>query len=214
MIISDVCNTLYDSNTTFDYIKYVLEKENATKKLNKVKAFENKYHPRNIVSYILLNVFGFDYAKALAINQLKGLSKKKLDHYASTFYDERLQSKKIESVFAKIKSLKDEHLVLASASIEPVIQEIATRLDVASYASSTLEYENGISTGKLNQEAKGKKLELLRKKIPLNNGFTFISDNFSDKKIMQTSNHPIAVVYNKKSSQFWSELGCELIKMY
>lgn len=214
MIISDVCNTLYDSNTTFDYIKFVLEKENQLKKLKKVNSFDGKYHPRNIFSYVLNKLVGIDYAKSLAVKQLKGLSKEELDAYAVQFFNEVLSKKQINIVFKKIKSLNEEHIVLASASLEPIIQEISNRLNAKSYACSTLEYDNGISTGKIKQEAKGKKLDLLKEKMVLSNDYTFISDNFSDKNIMKTSSNPIAVVYNEKSNHFWEEIGCELIKMY
>jgi len=214
MIISDVCNTLFDSNTTFDYIKFVLEKENKQRKLKKVKAFEKKYHPFSLLSYGLNRFFDYDFAKELAVKQLKGFSKETLANYATLFYDTVLEEKKIATVFQEIKSLNDNSLVLASASIEPIIVEVSKRLNAIAYASSTLEYKNNFSTGKIKNEAKGRKFELLKEKISLDKGFTFISDNFSDKTIMAKSKNPIAVVYNKKADLYWKEVDCKLIKMY
>jgi phosphoserine phosphatase len=214
IFISDVCDTLYFSNTTFDFIDFVLEKEKAFAKQFLLFLIKNKFSPLCILFIILNKVIGRDIAKAFALKFLSGYTREDLIEKANAFYDLVLIYKEIPYTFKELQTARQEQsaIYLLSASIDPVVSVIAERLNV-SFISSTLLYdEHGISKGMLSYDTAGKKSELLQKVMSDKAVYlTIMSDNFSDKLLLQMAQRAIAVVYSEKAKQYWKDINPEYI---
>lgn len=213
MIISDVCNTLFYANTTFDFILFILKKEDKPSQARTLKQFSRKWSLWFIVDNISNRLFGFDFAKSFALSKLKGYTREELIKYAVIYFEEELNQKKIKPVFERIKDIGDAELFLASASIDPVVEVIAKKLNAIGYISSKLQYDDrGLCTGKIEYEMKGKKSFHLKDKINTWSNVTVFSDNHSDRDLMNAASQKIAISYTAKSDYFWTSLGCDLIK--
>lgn len=213
MIISDVCNTLFYANTTFDFILFILKKENKNSRIGTIKRFSKKWSPWFIADNISNRLFGYDLAKSFASSNLKGYTREELVNYAVIYFEEELNQKKIEPVFERIQEIGDVELFLASASIDPVVEVIAQKLNANGYISSKLQYnDRGQCTGKIEYEMKGRKLLHLKDKLSTLSNISVITDNHSDRDLMNAASQKIAISYTAKSDYFWTSLGCDLIK--
>jgi phosphoserine phosphatase len=214
IFVSDVCDTLYYSNTTFDFIKFIVKKERAFAKLLLFYLITQKASPVCVLLIVITKITGRDLPKAIALKLLSGYTREKLIISANAFYDQVLIHKRVPLTFEEFEKARQEHssIYLISASIDPVISVIAERLNV-SYISSTLHYtDNGISKGLLSFDAVGKKHELLQKLITDNAAYlTTMSDNFSDKPLLQMAQRAIAVVYKEKAKDYWANINPEYI---
>ncbi|HII3221952.1 TPA: hypothetical protein ACY3HG_003416, partial [Enterobacter hormaechei subsp. steigerwaltii] len=109
--IVDVCHTLYKSNTTFDYIDFVLNNKNKKVVLLKFK----------LVKYALIILGRFlhkDLYRYLYIKKLRGFNKSELEYMASEFYRVTLKPLKVASTFDIInKEQTNYKFILASASL-------------------------------------------------------------------------------------------------
>jgi phosphoserine phosphatase len=205
MIIFDVCNTLYKSNTTFDYIKYVLKKENQIFKLYYFYLLNNKYSPIFTFLFIINKIAKKDFNKSISLKLLKGFTKIKLEKYAEKFYTEYLVTTEINETKKILSDAIIEHnkVILLSSSIEPVVKTIANNLNV-SYFSTTLNFNNNVFTGEIKHDLTGKKHNCL----PLNiiSESTVVTDNFTDYKILQLAAKKIIVVNSKADMGKWKSL--------
>ncbi|MEL6720151.1 MAG: hypothetical protein AAFP82_15675, partial [Bacteroidota bacterium] len=63
LVAFDVCDTLFFSNTTFDYVQYIVQKEGNPKHIKQVANLRNKYSLTSILCFIRQKITGIDYAK-------------------------------------------------------------------------------------------------------------------------------------------------------
>lgn len=215
MYIFDVCDTLYFSNTTFDFIKFVFEKENNKFKLFLVRIYTYKYSPLFISFFLIQKVSNIDYSKLACLNLMKGYSKNTLEQYANQFYKEHLVKNKIRKTHKLLEKaiFENQKICLVSASIEPVVKEIALQLNIC-YKSSELNYVNEIFTGKLSKELKGKKQEEVSVLNSEGEDLIVVSDNFSDRILMEKATKCYAVIYKPEALEFWKDLNPNFIKLY
>jgi len=189
--IFDVCGTLYSVNTTFAFIifyhkhngnyTYWLYSKIMTSKLGKLLAM----------------IFRFSSRKKL-LNTLKGVSKTDLYLVSEFFYDEVLlknQNLKIFSMFEKF-----DNKILLSASIDPVIKVIASRLN-CNYYSSRLKYDNTECIGVLDFDLKGNKASCIKTNI-----INVVTDNLDDTDIIKLAQESFLVAPSIKRMKKWQEL--------
>lgn len=194
--IVDVCHTLYDSNTTFSFIDYVVIKKNKTNVLLK-----NGLLKRIII--LLGMCTRKDLYRYMYIRNLKGLSQSELRILAHDYYNEYLQNKKIKQVFDVIKEGQSQYkYTLCSASLDVIIEAIVHHNPIFQdeFYSSTLEFNSGICTGKLQTDLLGAKHELFEQIDWL------LTDNKSDLELAKKSSKTTVVAKNKNVS-FWRNHG-------
>lgn len=182
--IFDVCGTLFDSNTTYDFClhKFKCEKEY-------LKLIFFTFLKIKILSFLIFKIIRCDL-RALIIKQLKGVSRDTLEIIAEDFYDNYLSRKMNVKVFKELYFLKDNgyRIFLASASIDIVISTIAKKNDI-DFISSTLSYNsNFLCDGVLLEDATNRKDVLLEKKFLLTEFDYFYSDNIEDLRLTKKTN--------------------------
>lgn len=192
IIVFDVCGTLYNSNTTFDFIEHFLaSKSRKTILTNKIL--------RKILA-VFSYIYGEDLARKLIIRKLSGVSKFDLEKSAKSFVKTVLAHKKIDLVHKILIEQNNQvnEIVLCSASLDVIVNEIANELNVKKHYASELEVssKDKTYTGRLKSDLQGKK-SLLFKEIDW-----VLTDNKDDLDIISISKKSTIVSF-KKDIKFW-----------
>lgn len=198
-IVIDVCWTLYRSNTTFDFIRFV--KRNAST----IERFILVILDTTIVKFILILIGRLtkrDVYRFLYIYQLKGYSYDVLNRYADSFYNECLQYREIAYAhdFLNEKSAeKDVAIFLCSASLDILVSTIAKRLDVQHWYASELKFNNEVCTGKLGCDLLSTKDKLFTERL-----FWVMTDNKSDLELLHKAEN-YTILSSRKNLPFWEK---------
>lgn len=219
LILSDVCNTLIDLNSTYDYIKFLYHHNCWNKFLWKL--LNNHY--LWLFSYIVFKLTWFDLQRKLTPIFFKNIKKSDLSNINQNFRKFYISKRtKILDIIIKHKE-KWEKVILVSASINTPIHMLANYLWV-DYYSSILEEKNEIYTWKLindllwNKEKllKSKKLNIKQYKI-----VSFYTDNLTDiwfikaiKKLAKNSKFFIIIKSEKLKRKWLNTLSSNNIKNY
>ena len=203
--IIDVCWTLYKSNTTFDFISFVMEK-----KQRKNYRILNIYIIKSLL-VLIGKLLKYDIYRYLYISLLKGFSKIQLEQLANDFYNQVLTNIKIDFSFSLVSTLqKDEEKILCSASLDIIIKEVAVQLGINQYDSSILEFDkNDICTGKLSKDILYKKHILFENK-EIN---YVITDNKSDYNLLKKAERPI-ILSTKNNMAYWKKKNMKVTYTY
>ena len=197
LIIFDVCWTMYKSNTTFDFIKYVYKVEG----INSFKLdFLNSLIGRFLI-LLLGKLVGRDIYRELFVDLLKGFSKESLEKSSERFYNEFLIEKKVDYTFNLINSMPLNSIILCSASLDIVVEHIAKMLN-ADFFASKLEFKNGICTGRISNDLLGAKNKIFE----YENIDLVVTDNLSDLELVKKSSKSI-ILSTPKNIGFWERNG-------
>jgi phosphoserine phosphatase len=204
--VSDICDTLFYSNTTFDFIRFCAEKGWLG---NKGKRTWRTFLRRQSLPFwalaVLNKVTGADLHKKVAVGLLKGHNVTEVSGWAAQFYQEYLAPRKVAQTFAVLQQLAgDTLLVLASSSIEPVVAEVAKAVGASQYVATTLETSEGVYTGRIEQELTGKKTDALKELLQRGIPVAVLSDNTTDRALMELAENGYAICYNDVQRKFWS----------
>ncbi|MDM1021928.1 hypothetical protein QSV37_16765 [Acinetobacter sp. VNK23] len=194
--IIDVCWTMYRSNTTFDFIAFVMKEQ---KKMIFLYHILNLYVVK-LFLVVLGKIFKHDYYRYFYIGLLKGYHRNELISYVEQFYQNFLQTKKIDFTFDLLSKLKNkDDIILCSASLDIIVEKIASDLNVK-YFASTLLFENEVCLGKIGSDLLYSKHDIFSKEH-IN---YVITDNLSDYKLIEKAKKPI-VLSTQKNLKFWEE---------
>lgn len=194
--IVDVCWTMYRSNTTFDFISFVVKRQ---------KNFNLSFFLLNTFAVKLLlialgRIFKKDYYRYCYIRLLKGYHYDELAKYVDQFYQEFLISRKIEFTFNLLDGFVDKtDVILCSASLDIIVEKVANDFGVK-YFASHLAFKNNFCLGLLESDLLFSKHELFSDtEIDC-----VITDNLSDYNLVKRAKNPI-ILSNKKNVIFWEE---------
>lgn len=195
--IFDVCWTMYKSNTTFDFIRFIYKIEN-------IKSFRLILLNSRIVKIIILllgRILGRDIYRELFVGLLKGFTRQDIEFLSEKFYKNFLLKKRIDYTFDIFKKINADEILLCSASLDVVVAHIANELNVDFFASE-LEFKNGVCTGKISKDLLGVKDQILEnKKIEL-----VVTDNLSDLSLVKKSSKSV-ILSTPKNVNFWKRNG-------
>jgi phosphoserine phosphatase len=213
IVISDVCDTLFYSNTTFDYIAYVLGVRRRRVASLALRLVVHRLSPLNAALIVLNRFSRRDCFKTIAVRFLRGLRQEELDSLAHDFFEAHLARRIVERTAQILLDYRrgGARIILVSASIEPVVKAIARRLG-CEYLASQIGFHNGVATGKLLADVRGKKhLALARLGIvpPYD---TVITDNLSDRELLLRAKEKVIVAGSKTDGDKWKVPDARLIK--
>ncbi|MBS1506742.1 MAG: haloacid dehalogenase-like hydrolase [Bacteroidetes bacterium] len=212
LIVCDVCDTLYDSNTTFDFIRFYVNRKGGASQIW-LSLISSRYSPFFYFLIALGKIFHKDLVRILALQLLSDLDRKKLSDLAFEFHDSFLLKRKNEKVFSLLERLKKEgDVMLLSSSIDPVIGAIAQR-NGFSFQSSMLAYQNDISSGKLSQDLTGVKHKQLAEWHKAYRRLTVVTDNHSDYDLVKMADDRYVVLLPAGEEKFWQPLNPNFVKL-
>jgi phosphoserine phosphatase len=203
-IVVDICHTLYWSNTTNDFLLYFFREHSTFSKSLAAKFILLKWSPVFWLLAVVSRVSKADVHKKVLLLLLNNISTEELSKAALRFESTVLSTKKNEAVWKIMANaqLQGCKILLLSASIEPVVDAIASRYGYEG-KGTTLEVKEGFFTGRLLFDPTGRKEVLLPKGEIIE---LVISDNASDLKLMKYAQKAIAVVHSG-NKQFWQKVN-------
>ncbi|KOY62596.1 hypothetical protein AM629_07285 [Photorhabdus heterorhabditis] len=201
-IILDVCGTLYHSNTTFDFIDYLLGKENKHVIKRKIlKTYLAKYF-----LIILGRIINIDIYRSLYIKLLKGFTISKLNKETHYFVKNILFHQKISQTHSLLDKLNKADIIICSASLDIIIKEVSCTLEIEEHHATNLIFSREYCTGKIKNDLLGQKDKLFE------NVYWVITDNKSDLALIKKASK-YTIVSRKKDLPFWQKhnLNVEII---
>lgn len=196
IIIFDVCWTLYSSNTTFDYIRYVLRQK------SKLRYLCSKILDLNLVKLPLVllgRIISKDIYRAIYIYLLKGFDKDTLYKLSYDFYDIFLEKHRIDHSHLLLERFQKEDIILCSASLNVIIDVVKERLNLSACFSSELAFKGNKCLGFLKQD-----LFLTKKNLFPDKPYWVITDNKTDLDLVKHAEN-YSVISNRKNLGFWNK---------
>mgnify|MGYP000874195324 CR=1 FL=1 len=204
--IVDICDTLYYSNTTYDFAGFFLRRRNRFR----YWGFRLICSRKSPVFYGLIIISAItrrDIHKKLVLRLLNGYNRDVLYEIASQFYFGFLKGREIKAVHKMLQAAVETRaeICLVSATIDPVAQVIARELKV-NYLSSVLQYTDDICQGYLQKDLTGIKENAVRERYA-GKQLIVITDNYSDYILVQNAHKSFVVIHNKKEEEKWKKLN-------
>lgn len=214
--VFDVCDTLYYSNTTHDFIDFVARQKFSGAKRLSHRALNSRKSPLRYALILTSIATGRDLHKKFNVSLLKGIRRAELDELARQFIKEYLNTRKIKQTHAMLDELRLDgtRIVLCSSSIEPVVRQIAAELEIKDFVCTTLEFSGDVFTGRIAREIADRKNEALKNETLSGEIDWAVSDNKGDAGLLATAlTRRIAVVHNQKNLEFWKQHQVEILDL-
>lgn len=198
IVLIDICGTLYDSNTTFDFIRWSFPGKRKMKRWLSGTLFAKG------INKLFLLVLGLDVLRVWWVRELKGFQKSELDHMSASFYAESLIPRRIDEVHEQVERYRrlGYRLVLVSATLDFIAATIAEELAIVEVHSTLLDYKGDVCLGSIRRDLLGKKDGIAG---PLLKGYDeviLITDNKSDDVLLEMSSGGY-IVSGPKNLPFW-----------
>lgn len=181
--VFDVCNTLYKSNTTYDFIDYYLQSES----VRKLALFRISRSRFLLPLWVILGrICKTDMFRYFAIGMLRGAREQYVRDKAVRFVEEVLSQRQNESALSLMQRLRNEGytVVLASGSLLVVVEEIASVLKVREYFACSLESCDGLLTGRYLQDIRGEKDRVIAMRFRRCSDLAVVTDNREDVNLI------------------------------
>ncbi|QIX62522.1 haloacid dehalogenase-like hydrolase [Hymenobacter sp. BT18] len=219
VFVFDVCDTLFYSNTTFDYLEFVLRAQKRGGAQRWLTLLTKRWSPAFVGLAVLQKLRGGDPIKTVALRLLRGIPKAELYRLGQQFVQEYLSTRKIAHTHTLLAGVAGvgTRVILLSASLDPIVAAIAAELKVE-FVSSLLGYDvQGQCTGELVRELGGDKpralQELLGPNAPVGR-LAVATDNFTDHGLVSSAACRYVVVHKPEAKGFWQDLQPEFIEAY
>lgn len=182
LIIFDVCNTFVDTNSTFSYVDYLINKW--------IKSWYKTFFHNRVLWYfytILYLLFRFDFKIFLTKRYFRRLNVKEIDNLSQEYfkrYENKIFSHMLEIINKEKRTSK---VIFLSSSINPPIDFLERKFKVDSF-SSKLEEKNWIYTWKVLEPLWWRKeIVFKNKKFDLKNyeEIKFYTDNLDDINLIR-----------------------------
>jgi HAD superfamily phosphoserine phosphatase-like hydrolase len=202
--VFDVCGTLYSSNTTHDFVEFYLQ-QRPTWRLSVFKLLRIR----------LLNLFwaslswatGRDVFRLISVNMLRGAPAEGMNEMAAAFVRSFLETRARGTVLSLMDELRRENfrIVLASASLEWVVREIARILNADCFFACTVSVDDGRIVGSFSCDIRGQKHRVVAGHFPLAEDVVAITDNREDAELIRMSSRAW-IICDKRKRKRWTRM--------
>ncbi len=196
----DLCFTIVKENTTFKFIKYVIQKEGMTIQKILYALYMSKFFS---VWQSIVKPTKYTRSKLL-LKLLTGVKRDVIEDHAHEYAKNALSYNSRENVINKIKDAQEcgVHVTILSASIDPVVKAFANILST-DYICSTLAYKNKLVTGTLKFDMTGQKSRYVSTALHT----TMITDNFEDIEMQNTIDEFYIVLKQRSHKKIWDRVS-------
>ena len=199
--VFDVCGTLYDSNTTFDFLDdYFCH----NKKYMLFRTF-SKSLPGKLLNYPFYRFLHYDIIRMFATSFLKGCSENTLQNTTQLFVNEVLEEKIKEDIHKLLNDYKEKgyEIILMSGSYSMIVEHVNAYVGADGFFASELEVKEGYYTGKFKSDQLFNKKEILFRTYPNITELIVVSDNRTDYDLMKVADKGYAICNKSKQVTFW-----------
>lgn len=206
--IVDVCGTLVRDDTTLGLLQHhFMERRGLRSALFRV--LTKRRSPVWLAVAAMEKLTGRHLLKHLVVRLLAGTPATHLEKSAAEYAAWLLEERRLRAVWQLLpKEIGPDSLVLASASLEPVVRQLALLMGVR-HVASTLEEHDGVLTGRYAKDLTGCKEQALREKyqgLLRNPPARVISDNLSDRALLETAAEAYVVLHRESHRQRWTDI--------
>lgn len=201
--VFDVCGTLYNSNTTFDFLDSYFSENKRYRLFRKI----SELFPVKVLNHYIYKYIKIDMIRVYGTRFLKNHTTDEIQAYSRSFVHEYLRGKIKKEIVSLLDDYKKDgyEIVLMSGSYEFIIKEVSAYFEVSHFYASKLDISKEIHTGKYENDILLSKLQLLKEEFPTISELIVVSDNKTDLDLMLASNQAFAVCNKKKHFKFWKE---------
>ena len=213
IVVFDVCDTLYNTNTTFKFLDKIFINNKKYKIFRKI----SKLFPVMLLNYLFYKLIKIDFIRAFGTFFLKGEKVQEIKKISNNFVyqDLVLEIKTIISKKIEFYKNKGYQIVLMSGSYDFIIKEVAEYFNVDEFYASKLCILNGEYTGKYDKDILMNKHDLFKENYTNLDQLVVISNNKTDLDFMNSADQAFAVCNKEKDFKFWkSHHKIECIKDY
>lgn len=209
--VFDVCGTLYDSNTTFDFLDIYFRRN---KKYNLFRKFSKSF-PGKLFNYPFYRFLKYDIIRFVATGFLKGVSEHELKSATKLFVDEHLETKIKKDIYNLMSEYKEKGflIILMSGSYSPIVEDVRDYFNVDDFFASELEIVDSKYTGKYKSDQLYNKKDILLEKYPDITELIVVSDNRTDYELMKIADKGYAVCNKPKQVLFWQSKNLSHVKI-
>lgn len=214
--IVDVCGTLVKDDTTIGLLRWHFMRHRRWR-LWLLSSLTARRSPLRLLVATMEKATGRHLLKHGLLRLLKGDSIADLEQSAAGYAEWLLSSRRVEHVTKLLEGSKAraEGLVLASASLEPVVAALASRLD-ARFVASSLATAQGRHLGRYARDLTGRKVLALDEVLPVDwkqHAVIGISDNVTDRALLQIVQKPYVVLHSHRHRDRWGDIRAEYLSL-
>lgn len=215
--IVDVCGTLVREDTTLGLLRHHFARiKSRPIRYMLFIAMTARLSPLRWVFVLTEKLTGKYLLKHLVVRMLVGDKVAALNQSANAYAVQLLLNRRVPSVSSMIDTpLLSGRVLLASASLEPVVASLALLIG-ARYVASALEEKNGLLTGRYAIDLTGRKEQALVDKFGsgvLVGQVCAISDNFSDRPLLENADRAYVVLHRESHRKRWHGLDVIFLKV-
>jgi HAD superfamily phosphoserine phosphatase-like hydrolase len=213
VLVCDVCGTLYDSNTTFDFLDYYF-------KDNKKYIFYRKLtktFPIKLITYPFYKYLKYDIVRYAMTQFLKNENYLMVDKKAEEFVYNILSSKIKREIIKILEEYRNKNykIILMSGSYDFIVKHVSNYFDTDAFFASQLEEKNETYTGFYAFDNLHSKKDVLKNNYAVIDELIVISDNLTDLELFLIANKSFAICNKSKQIKYWKNKkidNMELVK--
>ncbi len=211
----DVCGTLVRDDTTLGLLRHHLRKQPGLRSAL-FGLLTGRRGPVRMTLALLEWLSGRHILKHWVVRLLAGTPVEHLEDSAREYAAWLLQDRRLPAVWEVLSQRRDEDcIVLASASLEPVVRQLALRMGVR-HVASALEVRDGVLTGRYARDITGAKEQAVGQKyvgLLRSAPQRVISDNLSDRPLLERATEAYVVLHRPSHRQRWAGMQAVFIEV-
>ncbi|MCL6697365.1 haloacid dehalogenase-like hydrolase [Sphingomonas sp. NSE70-1] len=214
LVIFDVCDTLYDANTTIGFIRYYQSRHASGALAKALSRWLDRGSPFFYAGAAAHHLLGWDVARQRIIAALDGEPRSRLTDAAFQYVRDILPASANQPIHDRLKAHQEagDRVILMSSSIDLVVSQIAAVLDTE-YRASVLEFDDDLCTGRLAADLTGRKADQLRGLAGPGIETWVYTDNRSDKNLVASVGRATIVLPRGRRQDRWAGDNCEYISL-
>lgn len=210
-VLIDICGTLFDSNTTLDFLDFLL----CSRSYRLLRRMARSL-PWRAFNRCCRRLTGRDPTREMLLRHLRGRTRQELATAAEAFYETCLAARirpRLQEIVAEVKAAGYEPC-LASATLDCIARTVARRWRIGRCCSSELDYDGDRCTGRLRRDLLGRKLEYLKEAGILPPFAMTVTDDRSDMPLLRLSERVLVVTRRKRAARWRRALRKNRITRY
>ena len=215
LFITDVCGTLVYDDTTLGLLRVHFSQQPERQwRLPILRALTAHFSPFRLGIAVIERLTGKHVLKHLLVRMMVNDTVSSLELNAEVYAQWLLDNRKVPAVWDVITpAIKDKRIILASASLQPIVSALAKQLGVRSVASE-LESNDGVLTGRYRSDLTGLKIQALSNLIGIDlidSSYDAISDNLTDRELLSGARRAYVVLHKASYKERWAGLNATYI---
>lgn len=211
LVVFDVCETLYATNTTVGFLHHFKSKSTE-------RALARWTSPRSPFFYLgaaSARLTGFDLARRQLVAALRGETRALLERTAKDYVQSILGPLANSEVHQRLRDHQaaGHRIVLISNSLDLVVEPIADFLGVE-FRASKIGFDVDLCTGRITTDLTGRKSKVLDDLRRDADGPLWVyTDNRSDRDLLALAARKIIVLPRSRKQREWGESDCDYLRL-